>query len=131
MPPPLLRKPKQHVCIPHGSSDTSMSSLSSDFVVTNEHRRFVEFCDACRQYRYIGLCYGAPGVGKTLSARRYATWDRFEALGAPWNADDSALAAFDDCDTIVYTPAIVNSPRQVAHDITRLCTAVRSIREEP
>jgi DNA transposition AAA+ family ATPase len=106
-------------------------SSGGPFLITGEYRRFAEFCDACRQYRYIGLCHGPAGVGKTLSARHYAAWDRFEAMPASWHADDQALAAFDGADTIFYTPEIVNSPRAVASDVARLCRTLHAICEEP
>lgn len=38
------------------------------FLVTKEYKRFTEFCDACKRDKYIGLCYGPPGVQTTLDS---------------------------------------------------------------
>jgi len=97
------------------------------FVLTKEYRRFAEFCDACRRYRYIGLCYGSPGVGKTLSARYYADWDRIEAHRPVRDADTAALLALLDSHTVFYTPAVVHSPGQIERDIGNLRYGLRSI----
>jgi hypothetical protein len=48
------------------------------FIETKEYKKFAEFCDACIKYQYMGICYGLPGVGKTISARQYAQWDYLE-----------------------------------------------------
>lgn len=98
----------------HPNSSATGTS-SQDFIETLEYRRFVEFCDACRQYRYIGLCFGPPGVGKTLSASRYS---RNDAIGAY----DSAIKETPldpPLDTVLYTPLVMNSPSRVDSDIKR------------
>jgi DNA transposition AAA+ family ATPase len=107
-----------------------MNSLLSDFVVTHEYRRFAEFCDACRRYHYIGLCYGSPGVGKTLSARHYANWADIEASRPVQTASDTALASLLESCTVLYTPGVINSPAQVEREIGRLRSELRSIRIE-
>jgi hypothetical protein len=45
-------------------------STPTEFIVTKEYRRFAEFCDACRESRYIALCHELAGLGKQLSAIR-------------------------------------------------------------
>ena len=60
---------------PASAVDARPPRRLAPFLVTKQHRRFVEFADAVRRYRYIGACYGAPGIGKTLSARTYAAAD--------------------------------------------------------
>ncbi len=104
-----------------------MSSVLSDFVVTPEYRRFAEFCDACRRYRYIGLCYGAPGVGKTLSARHYANWEQIEAYQPHHRDCDVDLDVLFEGQTIFYTPKVANSPRQIDQEIRAWRERLRAI----
>jgi hypothetical protein len=83
------------------------SGAGAGFIETRQHRRSREFCDACRRDQYIGLCYGPPGVGKTLSARHYANWDTIERYrpDAPNGAvtlDQVRGSAF-----VFYTPPVV------------------------
>ena len=107
-----------------------MSRASTDnFIVTREYQRFAEFCEACLRYRYIGLCYGSLGVGKTLSARRYANWDRMEAF-APLPVYRSD-AAFQEMATVLYTPSVTNTPSQIERDIGSLRYKLSNFYLEP
>ena len=94
-----------------------MAPDANQFLVTKEHRRFVEFCDACRRYRYIGLCYGPPGVGKTMSARKYADWDRIEPLGAFHVGDGPQHPEILDCRTVFYTPPVITTPQRIEREV--------------
>ena len=76
------------------------------FVETVEYKRFVEFCEACRRDRYIGLCYGPPGVGKTLSAIHHSRIQKIVPLDR-WNAEASDAKPID---TVLFTPEVVNTP---------------------
>src|SRR5205823_6690915 len=89
------------------------------FLETKEYRRFAEFCDACRHYRYIGLCYGPPGVGKTLSARHYAQWDLVETQLPRWMVV-SPPPEIIPLRTAFYTPSVNNSPGRIEKDISQL-----------
>lgn len=105
----------------------SSTTCLPDIVITTEHQRFAEFCDACRRYAYIGLCYGPPGVGKTLSARHYAHWNLVEASTPYSCTSDIALAALVGSDTLFYTPKVVNSPRQIEENIQGWRNRLRAI----
>jgi DNA transposition AAA+ family ATPase len=95
-------------------SNALAAPATMPFLVTKEHRRFVEFCDACQGQRYIGLCYGPPGVGKTLSARHYL-------LAEPAHEGDLDSGSR----TILYTPTVSNNPGQIARDVQRLRDGLR------
>lgn len=80
----------------------------------------MEFCDACKRYRYIGLCYGPPGVGKTVSARHYANWDRVQEF---WERHTEAKATAEEIaasTTAFYTAPVVGSPHIIDREIGRI-----------
>jgi len=108
-------------------TETSETAPAEEFLETQEYRRFAEFCDACHRYRYIGLCYGTPGVGKTLSARHYAQWDLVgPALQAQWSHDPGEPpAVIAQCRTLLYTPSMTVTPRRLTDEVSLLQRALK------
>lgn len=94
------------------------------FISTREHRRFTEFANAVRKHRYIGVCHGPAGVGKTLSARRYARWDLVESMLVEWGAreasDAQVNAALARSRTVFYTPTVGVTLRELRKDLPLL-----------
>jgi DNA transposition AAA+ family ATPase len=100
----------------------------ADFIITKEHRRFTEFATAVRRDRYIGLCFGPPGVGKTLSARRYACWHELEPLLQAPHRHFTEGRKRADWHTLLYTPTISSTPRMIDKELTQLSGAFVTIR---
>jgi DNA transposition AAA+ family ATPase len=110
------------------------------FAATKEHLRFGEFCDACRKYRYIGICHGVPGAGKTRSAREYARWDMlsplfpeelFTLVGRRFLDDQfphkpfatpgsPAFTEVLSCRTVYYTAPVAATPSRIEREVMAL-----------
>ena len=90
------------------------------FIETQEHRRFAEFCDACRHYRYIGLCYGAPGVGKTVSAESYTEWKRLQELSSLQRNEIPPTKSPFEHRAILYTVAVAAAPGRIEKGVSHL-----------
>lgn len=88
------------------------------FIPTKEHHRFEEFADACEQYRYIGLCYGKPGVGKSFSAQYYSRWEVFKHYKLIDQLDEHAKKALKNCRAIMYTASVINTPKRITEYLT-------------
>jgi DNA transposition AAA+ family ATPase len=110
------------------------------FAPTKEYLRFGEFCDACRKYRYIGICHGVPGAGKTRSAREYARWDMlsplfpeelFTLVGRRYLDDQfphkpfatpgsPAFTEVLSCRTVYYTAPVGATPSRIEREVMAL-----------
>jgi len=106
------------------------STDENNFVETLEYRRFNEFCDACSRYCYIGLCYGSPRVGKTLSAQHYSRWNQIQGVKLR-DIPDDRLQELAQLDVVLYTTPVVNTPREIERDIPKLRELLRHFRQEP
>jgi DNA transposition AAA+ family ATPase len=108
------------------SSAPPRTTEPTEFIVTQEYLRFAEFCDACSANRYIGPCYGAPGVGKTVSARQYAHRDEVETMLGPPPYRYASVPAPESgpWQTVLYTPGVINTPRTIEREVDRLRGAV-------
>lgn len=98
-------------------TDTIIGERCGAFIATKEHRRFAEFVDSVRKHRYIGLCYGAAGIGKTLSARRYAHWDVVGERIERWDRRDESKAEISAVvarsRTVFHTPPVLGTLRDL------------------
>jgi DNA transposition AAA+ family ATPase len=110
--------------------DVVYRRLRRRFVQTKEYRRFVEFCEACRGSRDIGLCYGAAGVGKTESAKDYAQWEEIEPLLSWHGVVQPRLSPENPRPRVgFYTPTATVTARQIEKDIALLRWSLRVIGE--
>src|SRR4051794_22984061 len=100
-------------------SEAAAPPSAIEFLVTKEHRRFTEFCDAVRRYRYIGVCYGPPGVGKTLSARQYTHWDLLGPVIArrPYLIESPVVLEAASCRSAFYTAGVTATPKQLTKQL--------------
>ena len=96
-----------------------------EFILTKEYKRFEELCNSCKDYKYIGLCHGMPGIGKTLSAIKYSNWDDtgkfYDIHFTKCFYDSASLPSIPDvlhCDTVLITASPTDTPSRIEKTVS-------------
>jgi len=97
--------------------DNNLSNLVCSFIETKEYRRFEEFAQACDEFRYIGLCYGSPGVGKTVAAKYYAQWHAIQNSHQLAVVTEDAEAQINQCKAVFYTARQTSTPKVISQQL--------------
>lgn len=111
-------------------------SEETNFISTKEYKKFEEFCNSCKDYKYIGLCHGVPGIGKTLSAQRYSNWQNLKSF---YDANLLSLIQTPQsiviseklvmCDTIMETASSTNTPTRIEKKIYGSAYALKFMKD--
>ncbi|HGX1456130.1 TPA: AAA family ATPase [Staphylococcus aureus] len=99
---------------------------NQNFIETKEYKRFAEFCDACIKYQYIGICYGQPGVGKTLSSRYYTNWNTIEKQVNHRGWEDLASKTTDDILSVnkIFYTAPAEKQTRLSNDLYSISASI-------
>jgi DNA transposition AAA+ family ATPase len=105
------------------------------FLITKEYKKFKEFCDACKKYKYIGLCYGPPGIGKTLSAKYYSSWNLIDNLHCSKkdmfaNPSITFPENMPQIDTVYYAAEVHNTPLRIKYSLREEIRKLYTIQAE-
>ena len=90
------------------------------FILTQEFKRFEEFAIACTDFRYIGICHGDPGVGKSLAASYYMQWkEELIHESAIDELSPEKKIIIEKCKGVLLTVPVINTPKIMKTEIGR------------
>jgi DNA transposition AAA+ family ATPase len=101
-----------------GSSQ--VRSMSEPFIQTKEFRRFDEFARSCTEYRYIGICHGEPGVGKSFAAMRFSHWNEgILSVNVANPAVPEIIELINVCRGVLLSAPVTNTPKIINQEVMK------------